>query len=317
MGIVSPSLAQRHGQPIIFTTPETEVATNSAPSLEPPATELPDFIKIVQSPLIPTPPSMQPPPAPVVIISPAQAAAAQQQLDREKNWTLLTPAEILGVPTLANTLGVSERNASGEIKNQTALERYFGRQQRSENTAMTNEANALNSSSEWSLQGRDQSQSSPNFSSRQNNSVFGGAQNNDLNANQSAATWPSTFGSQQTPSPVVQTPEQMAAAQAEAQADAENFQKLLQPGLATSAVKATPAMTPVKIASDSFFGTPATVSPGNSFTPVSSGVMVPQGVTPLFGPTSEKNPSTTPVTPEWKRKLPPWMSSGPSSDQKF
>jgi hypothetical protein len=302
MGIVLPSLAQRQGQAIIFSTPDSEMATNLAPSLTPRRVEMPELLSGLRAPMIPTPPSLQPPPAPVQMMTPAQSASAQQELDRQKNWTLLTPAEILGVPTLESTMGVSERNAAGEKKNQTALERYFDRRQRDEKMAMTNQAASINQTPDWSLQGRRQPELNPGFSTTRNNSFYG-TPDNPANANQEGVTaWTKSFTSQ-TISPPVQTPEQMAAAQAAA----EDFQKLLQPRMATLS-RNTPSTVSASTTPNSIFAPPAP-SAGTSFTPVSSGVITPQGVTPLLGPTSVKNPSTTPVTPEWKRKLPPWMSS--------
>jgi hypothetical protein len=312
-GVVLPSLAQRHGQPIIFSAPDTELATNPAPPLVPDAVKF-DFSRAFSSPNVATPPSLQPAPAPM--ISPLQAQAAQQaqkELERKKNWTLMTPAEILGVPTLEKISGVSERNAAGEIKNQTPLERYFARQQVEEYAAMTNEAAAINATANWNLQGDEPGQpSSPGFTPPRNNSLFGTPQNNNVpNANQGVFTaWPKTFGSQTAITPVAPTTEQIEAAKAEA----EEFQKLLQPNLAAQPATTPSPFAPSPSAQSSLFPQPA--NPAGAPVPVSSGVIVPQSVAPLPTVTGNNNPSTTPVAPEWKRKLPPWMSQS-GTDNNF
>lgn len=287
------------------------MATNIAPSLMPADTKIPQLFSSDRIPLIPTPLSLQPPPAPVVV-TPARTAAAQQEYDRKKNWTLLTPAEILGVPTLESAMGISERNAAGEKKDQTVLERYFERQESDEKEAMSNQMAAFNSSSGWNLQNREQPELNQGFSSARNNPLFGTTQDSSLNGNQDGVTaWSRNFNSQPVSAPV-QTPEQAAAAQAAA----EDFQKLLQPNLAAPKNKTAdstfPAQAPDAL---SLFAKPPASPVGNSFTPITSGVIAPQAVTPLFGP-AEKNPSTTPVTPQWKRKPPPWMT-GPGANQNY
>lgn len=293
-GMVCPALAQRHGQPIIFSEPDTEtVATNSAPSLVPTTPELQNFIGGRSSLILAAPP-VQPLPAPVPMISPAQAAAMQEQYDRKKNWALLTPAEILGVPTVENTFKRDDK------KGQTVLDRYLERQQRNEMQAATNEA------ASWSLQGREAADLDSSSSAPQNNSFFGVSQNNHLNADSMNGTiWSPGFNSSSAAA-TAQTPEQLEAARQAAQTEADDFQKLLQPSLAATPAKTmtSPTLSPTP---DSF-SAPLPNPVGTTFTPVSSSVVTPQGVTPLPWENNGKNPSTTPVTPEWKRKLPPWMS---------
>src|SRR5271154_2114407 len=95
-------------EPIIFSAPDT-----NAPSLAPRSPMLPDFDNPVQRQLNFSPAPAMPAPG-VPAISPAQAAQWQQAVDREKNWTLMTPEEIFGLPTAEKILGVSERDAMGE-----------------------------------------------------------------------------------------------------------------------------------------------------------------------------------------------------------
>lgn len=311
MGMALPSPAQRGSQPIIFSAPDAALGTNFAPSLVPQKGQTPELMEGIQIPSISTPPSLQPPPVPVRIMTRAQITAAQQQMDRDKNWTLLTPAEILGVPTPENTLGVSGRDAAGGKKDQTALERYFDRQQNIEQSAMTNPSPAFNSLPDWNLPNRTWTDLNSGFAGTRNGSVLNSGQDNSLNVNQNNnAIWPGSTASQNI-SPLARTPEQMAAAQAAA----AEFQKLLQPGLTASTEKALQSST-VPTAPNFLPVQPVASSVGKSFAPVSSGIVMPQGMPALPNAITDKNPSTTPVTPVWKRKLSPWMS-GPAANQPF
>jgi hypothetical protein len=50
---------------------------------------------------------------------------------------------------------------------------------------------------------------------------------------------------------------------------------------------------------------------GTSYTPLSSGIAMPTGVTPLPGLLGQNNTALPVLAPEWKPLLPPWMSSAP------
>ena len=76
--------------------------------------------------------------------------AAQDLLDRRNNWMLLTPAEILGQVTPEKMLGIPERDAFGQRKYSTALERYTERQNQML-PARTNALPAGDSSSVWNF----------------------------------------------------------------------------------------------------------------------------------------------------------------------
>lgn len=282
---------------------------SNAPSLTPRSPELPDFTKTIEVPSLNFEagrPMSRPLP-----LSPAQIAAMQQSLDRQKNWALMTPAEILGVPTPEKILGIPERDATGAQKNQTVMERYLERSN-ARQAGATNGAAVYNSSPEWNVPGREQARSNPEFSGSKNNdnpsamnSFFGQTPDNrSTDANQNFSTpWQKPFAS---PAVVpVQTPEQLATA--------EEFQKLLQPHSSQASIAPAGFNSSLKTPPDTFLTQPPANPSGASFTPLSSGVGMPAGVQPLPGLFGGKNPSTTPVTPEWKPKLPPWMSSTPQS----
>ena len=62
-------------------------------------------------------------------ISPGQARQMQQLLDEQKNWALLTPEQILGPPTREKILGIADRDAFGQPKNETGMMQYLERQE--------------------------------------------------------------------------------------------------------------------------------------------------------------------------------------------
>jgi hypothetical protein len=117
--------------------------------------------------------------------------------------------------------------------------------------------------------------------------------------------WPKSFN---LPAPPPgPTPEQQAAM--------EQFQQLLQPhSLSGGTAKAPSLGSPI-------FSSPATASPvfgqsvmipiGASFTPLSSGIAMPVGLTSLPGLLGPTNTVLPALAPEWKPQAPPWMSSAP------
>lgn len=123
--------AHLQGQPIFFSSPESENVTSNLPSLLPRLAEQPDFANT-----LPTPSSFDfnPPPADdtpqfdVPVLLTDEGRRLQGVLDPKKNWIMMTPGEIFGVTTPEKIMGIPERDAIGRRKNQTALERYNERQ---------------------------------------------------------------------------------------------------------------------------------------------------------------------------------------------
>src|SRR6185369_6908692 len=131
-GTILPANAQkmRHGQPIFFSTePVDTTSNNPTPSLLPRSPVLPQFGP-APGPNIDFPAVTPPPPRLMVpAISAAEAAKLKAAADTQNNWALMTPEEILGVPTPEKVLGVE----AGRDRNETAVDRYYERQQRKEN----------------------------------------------------------------------------------------------------------------------------------------------------------------------------------------
>ena len=126
----------REGQPILFSSPAGDNGVSNTPSLlpKPPesldlkdANEAPvEFHFSGSSPALPAPWAGP-------LLNPAGLAR-----ERNQNWALMTPAEILGEITPEKMLGLTERDAFGQPKNLTALERYVERQHQQLLLARTN-----------------------------------------------------------------------------------------------------------------------------------------------------------------------------------
>jgi len=317
---VLPAPAQapmRQGQPILFSTPDNDEVTTNVPSFsaEPPI--LSGFAGAVQAPTLNfnAAPRTAPLPAPSApVVATARAAQLQRQLDERKNWTMLTPEEILGLPTPEKMLGLQERDAAGQPKNQTVAERYYERQERQLNSG-TNGYAADNSPAQWNFSGSQPPQFTPannvpGNATLMNRFLNGKPDNNNATASQNPDfNWPKLFSP--TATPTAPTPEQQAAA---AESAAE-FQKLLEPRSATpAAAKTSPGGTIFSASqkpSGPVLGQPAMNPIGLSFAPLSSGISTPAGVTPLPGLPDQNVKPAAPAAPEWKPQLPPWMLSGP------
>jgi hypothetical protein len=306
--------AQQSGQPIIFSPPQTDDSQSATPSLAAQNLETPVLPDALQAPVpffqIGTPNNrlMMPPP---------QANASEQQrmknmLEERKNWTLMTPAEMLGVTTTEKLLQPPERDAMGREKNQRPMERYLDRENQLQ-AVPTNGWQNDGADSPWNFS-RGKDNASPFDSSRQGaddpsqnpDRFLNGQRNGDVSANQNGnASWDS-FSAPAQPAPAKPNLEQLAAM--------ERFRQLLEPSPAPAMPSPDSRFFPLpktvvdpNITQPDFTPNPA----GASFTPLSSGIGKPEGLTPLPG-------ITTPVTqtataPAWAPQQPPWLLQGPQS----
>lgn len=322
MAVVSPVRAQTaagRGEPILFSVPAGDDGTTNTPSLTARSPVLPDFAGAARAPTVSfdAAPQTEPLPAPSVpaVVSPAATEQMQKLLDERRNWTMLTPEEILGLPTPETILGLPERDATGQRTKQTVAERYFERQE-SQSDTYTNGYLTADSSAQWNFS----SSPSPQFgpvslapakNGAGNTTVMeqflnsGGNNNSGAAAGQTPnAGWPKLFSSPEPPP--APTPEQLAAA--------AEFQKLLEPRSSPPAAQTLPdnaIFSAAPAAPGPVLGQPLVNPMGASFTPLSSGISLPAGVPPLPGLFGQTKISITPVAPEWKPQLPPWMSSAP------
>jgi hypothetical protein len=314
-GAVAVSFAQaqtlmRPGQSIIFSAPADGDAAANAPSPAglPPAA--PGFGDTIHAPdfnfQTPAATSAQPPNPMPATVSPAEA-------DRRENWALMTPAEILGVATPEQVLQIPQRDAAGQRKNPTAVERYYERQ-----SEMQTNGNAGFFTGKPFSRGIFQD----NENSRLNANVFNPSDAGFGNPAQSAdpfqkpppgigaaadpdadSDWPKIFISPPTP---VQTPAQ--------EADMAEFRKLLEPSQPSS----TAVKSSIPSSGDSFFPSPQT-PPISTFGQPMNPVGTPfgqinneiGGLPALPGVVGQSTVPTVMAAPDWKPQLPPWMLKGP------
>ncbi|HEY3760703.1 MAG TPA: hypothetical protein VGN23_03050 [Verrucomicrobiae bacterium] len=309
--IVPAHVVAQGEQPIIFSSPNDD--NTNMPSLTPRAPALPEAAMAVQAQSFDfgaTPGPAVPPPS----ISPAQLAQMQKDLDEKQNWALLTPQELMGIPTPQKIMGLSDD------ENESVAQRYLERQQ----TPVTNDVTA-----QWDL--------SPNGSISNSAAaavaVFGSANpaassffsqvmgnSTSDQANQNVGNWSFSFGSGPGVTASQPTPEQVAATE-------EALQKMITP---FNAPLSSSSQTEPSFNANAFNVPPKPVSPaaqpvqdtllaqpqfnpmGESFQPLRGGVQAPVTAKPLPGLIQQNK---TPAASEWKPQLPPWLSPVPQPGQ--
>jgi hypothetical protein len=310
--MVLPADAQQSGQSIIFSSPKTEEAPPATPSLAPDNLQPGILPGTLQAPVmflnLNPPNDLLPLPA-APGISPQQQRMQKLLADR-KNWILMTPEEILGGTTTEKMLQPPERDALGREKNPTQLERYLERESQLRNGA-TNDWQKDRADSSWNFS-RDQDNANPLDSgpdsaaaARSWSQLLNSQPNRNDSANQNGNIGWDAF-SQPLPQAATKPDlEQLAAM--------ERFRQLLNPGPAETSQSSPDSKffpTP-KPAVDPFLTQPDFVPnpAGASFTPLSSGLTRPTGLTPLPGAVSSFLPAV--AAPSWKPQPPPWLLQGP------
>ena len=303
----------RQGQPIIFSSPQNDDVGSNMPSLSPKppgALSLEDTVQAPAKFSFNGPPTIGPLPAVVPTISLAEVAQRQDMLDRRNNWLLLTPAEILGLATPEKILGISERDAFGQPKNSTAMERYTERQ----NLLLAPRTNAFQtdrSSPAWDFLSDRRSASNTFNSSWRNpenavNPLFPSGSDRDiLGRRNEDRSWAKLF-SQPAPTPTpTPTPAQLA--------DMERFRQLLNPGMSTAEPAANPESGGIKTSLPqtllvSGLGQPPPSRIGAVFTPLNSGIGKAADLPKLpsvWGLSYTSSPAA------WGPQQAPWLSPGP------
>jgi hypothetical protein len=302
--------AQQAAQPIVFSSAQSGDNTPSAPSLAPQAAEQPDFADKFQTPSsgvdFNSPSDSQPlPPMPA---NPSVGnRRLQKNLDERDNWALMTPAEIFGVTTPEKIMGITERDAAGREIKLTQPERWLARQNQPQTAT-----NGLQGGGTAESLGFSGDQFNPDGTSRENprqffDSFLKPAPDNNGNTpyGQNEATdWPRPFGAA-TATKI--DPEQQAAM--------ERFRQMLEPSPFATTVTPQPDLngkfSPAPTATlNSILDQPALNPIGASFTPLSSGIVKPQGLSPLPG-VSDQNNLQPAAVPSWMPQPAPWLSQGP------
>jgi hypothetical protein len=303
--------AFHRGQPILFSSPDSDTVLSNMPSLAPKPPEPLDFGNTLQAPSsfnFSDPVVDTPPPVGVPVVSHAEALRMQDLLDRRKNWMLLTPAEILGATTPEKIMGIQERDASGRPKNLTALERYTER--RNQPPPADANTNALPT---WNFSDKqpDTSNSIPGGLGSPDN--MAGLSLNPASDNQTFAwqngnnSWSKLFDSPSpSPLPVVTLAQQT---------DMDRFRQLLKSGSSSAAVAATPSLSGIKFslpqtALSSGLGQSALTPVGASFTPLNSGIGKPAEM-PKLPSIWSLSLTSPPSAAAWAPQPPPWLSPTP------
>jgi len=251
--------------------------------------------------------------------------SAQQELDKRKNWTLLTSEQILGVQTAEEILGVPDR--TGE-KSLPLDQQFLLRQERSAAIAATN---ARAGESYWRDVDKqnpfaDKNEDDANNSFRHlppqpesGNRIFNPHLNALMNAQNAAAEsratpnekanspWNSAFYQSTPPKP---TPDQLA--------DMDRFRAMMAPSTPPDqSGQLTRYSTVAPPVPDPYLQPVPVVNPaGRDITPLDNDLSRPTGITPLPG---INTPATKPAAtkPSWQAQPPPWMFNGPKAHNPF
>jgi hypothetical protein len=244
------------------------------------------------------PGSPAPPP-----MSPEAARQWQKSADEKKNWTLMTPEEILNIPTEEKIMGIPEPD---DQKNLTVEQRYLNRlnnQTRAisaTNALRQQDASLLDSASQGLPDGLSQDGRPFGKSNRPISDIWGKPLNPSFQRNQSFQqnpNWHNTFIHTRTT--LAPDPEQVAAM--------ERFRILL--GSATpeklpSMYQSSPSTIPTPDPNMQVL--PAFNPAGNSFTPMKENFNKPAGLMPLPGIVNRPVFNAKPAL--YAPKLPPWLT---------
>jgi hypothetical protein len=320
--------ARQPGQPIIFSAPVNDTVSSNMPSLAvkpPPPGNLADTVKSpifhldAVLPAEPLPEPQQP------RVSPEEAKRMKRQQEERDNWSLLTPEQILGLPTQEKVLGVQDRDRSGDGKEESVVVQYYERQQRLR--ARTNnydysydygyDYGPTNGLPKGNVYGsRESSMGSdrwPRAGARQDSptllsQLLARTQSSRTDADSAQNDgWSRPFNLPA--APPGQTPEQKVAM--------EQFQQLLKPRAAPGdSTKASGPGNSIFPAASTASGltpqiAPAVTTIGGSYPPLNNGLNMPVGLVPLSGISGPNNPSLPTLAPAWTPAPPPWQSTGP------
>jgi hypothetical protein len=293
LGFLPLALAQSAtpGQPILFSSPDGGTASNAIL----PAATAPAQAALANMPVAPvsvfndhSSDAISPVPAPAAFPS---GNNAQNSTDPQNNLKLLTPAEIMDVPTPEKIFGLPE----SDTKKNTAG-------QRAENT-QTNDFSSEQSGWSKFLYGNDAKANTTDAGGAENSSgilsrLFNGAPDGGLLGDPNK-TADAIYGLSPQP---VQTP---------AQPEVDQFQQLLEPLQSSE--------KPADSSDMNFYRSPAQDSvfaqPANSGSPLA----LPKGGSLAKSPqlpklpsvSSQNSDSTQPVAPSWAPKPAPWLSPVP------
>ncbi|HEY5345871.1 MAG TPA: hypothetical protein VIK62_05960 [Verrucomicrobiae bacterium] len=244
----------------------------------------------------------------------ANDPSVKAALDRRKNWTLLTPEQILGIQTPEEILGVQDKP---EEKKMSLEEKFMLRENRATAMAATNGhmisllGSERDENNPFAFKNKND-ESDPFHQSSQKMELGARYFNQFLNAPDAGvdadgkriSSWGSGDFAQ--PDQPKQTPEQLA--------DMERFRALMEPQSPPDKVQVpTRFFAPAPPAPDPFLQPAPVVNPnGQGVAPLENAFSKPTGITPLPG-ISTPAPKPVATKPSWQAQLPPWMTDGPQA----
>ena len=312
---------RRMGQPILFSSVDGDGVSSNMPSLAPKPPGMLDLANAVQAPDAGSGASSQTealPAPPPPTITPAQVQQMQRLIDERNNWALRTPDQILDSPMQKKNLGIQDRDALGNPKNETVVAQYFKRQEQSRARTNTDNYGANDSmprlggatdglglpmnANIWAPAGG--KSANPASMDQLLNGAQGMVDSQAASARAQKSGWTKSFKMPETP----------PGPSAEQRAAMAQFQQLLQPrSPSVSAGKSpelgSPIFSPSSTAQSS--PAPAAIPMGASYAPLSGGIGMPTGVDPLPGLLGPTNAPLSALVPDWKPQTPPWASSAP------
>jgi hypothetical protein len=317
LALVFSASAQQGGEPIIFSSPDGGNVSSNLTRLSKPE-DLPETTSFAPSGFGPELPSGEAPPLAIPsAVSISEGQQLQNLLNPKKDWTLMTPGEIMGVASTEKILQVPERDAMGLRKNSSALESFLGRQSESQSGA-TNGFSQDNPASSWHFP------SNPDFQSGADttNPVSGTLGNMPQTLSQLFNNNPQRGDNFSSPNADASSGKlfdgssPLPASDSAQPTEMDRLQKLL--GESPAVQSQTPAASfssggnfiSMPSSANYSFGQPVANPVGASYTPLTSGIGTPTGLTPL--PTVTGPSSLQPaIAPAWMPQAPPWMSQGP------
>lgn len=242
-------------------------------------------------------------------------SSVEDALQKRKNWTLLTPEQIMGVKTPEQILGLPD--ASGEDK--LSLEEQFLLRESRKPAAGAPSSLASKApvwhdgsstpakksgaeSQPWRTAFANANEKIRPDSVRTLGQLLGNtpAASGNGDPQQQATEWNSVFARPAMPR---QTPEQIA--------DMEHFRALMEPNPVPEDNVGPAGRAPVsKPATDPFLERQPAYNPaGNAVRPLADNVARPKGITPLPG-IGSPTPAAPARRPDWQAQLPPWLNEG-------
>jgi hypothetical protein len=238
-------------------------------------------------------------------------AALRDTLNRRKNWTLLTPEQILGIQTPEQILGLPDKTHDNKL---SLEEQFLLREAQASSGTHTN---SQPGGSAWRavdevnpFAARDQPSEDNSFrQARQKTTPGTKFFNGFLNAPGSSAgpgenpgtAWNTSFFQPTRPKPT-----------AEQQAEMERFRALMAPSPPPDPPP-VPTRFSVAPAPDPFLQAVPVVNPaGRGISPLENLFSRPTGIQPLPG-ISTAPPAPATVRPSWQAQLPPWLKNGPQT----